>query len=133
MKKAVAIYDGFVGHHGQAIQLIGGQAYPVDASIVKAQPQHFQFSDDGAEMIDNPHETPAQKVDRLRAELKQAEQLAVAEGGSEDEGEELPPYSEWLLADLQAECKDRGVPYSGAKADLVKRLEDWDAAHPDGE
>lgn len=131
MKKAVAIYDGFVGHHGQAIQLIKGQEYPVDAGIVQAQPQHFSFSEDGAKRLDGPNETAAQRLERLRAELAQAEQLAAAEAAENADDEES--CGEWTVADLQAECKARSLPYSGAKADLVKRLEDWDVAHPDGE
>ncbi|KAK3674821.1 hypothetical protein LTR78_005165 [Recurvomyces mirabilis] len=31
--------------------------------------------------------------------------------------------------DLSALCKDRGLPHGGKKADLVKRLEDYDATH----
>jgi hypothetical protein len=41
--------------------------------------------------------------------------------------EQVSPYEGWLLADLQEECVQRGLPKSGNKPDLVQRLLDDDA------
>lgn len=43
--------------------------------------------------------------------------------------EEFPPYEEWLLADLQDECRNRGLTVSGRKDDLVARLEQYDGEY----
>jgi hypothetical protein len=41
--------------------------------------------------------------------------------------DDLEPYEDMSLADLQEECRNRELPVTGTKAQLVKRLEDNDA------
>jgi hypothetical protein len=45
--------------------------------------------------------------------------------------EQVSPYEGWLLADLQEELHQRGLPKSGNKPDLVQRLLDDDAKNVD--
>lgn len=117
-KQAIAIYDGFVGWRGQAQQLIAGTAWNADHEFVQANPQHFRFPDGG--------EPKAAKEDAdTGKDAGKAGQVDTA--GEAD----LPPYTEWKLADLQQEAADRGLPTSGTKADLAARLEQWDADNPD--
>ncbi|TXH16787.1 MAG: hypothetical protein E6R03_04925, partial [Hyphomicrobiaceae bacterium] len=53
--------------------------------------------------------------------------------GEEPDGDEVPPYEEWSLADLKEECAGRGLSDKGVKAALVKRLTDHDEASADEE
>ena len=45
--------------------------------------------------------------------------------------EEVEPYDQWDYADLQAECKNRGLTATGKKEELISRLEEWDEANPE--
>jgi hypothetical protein len=138
MSKAVAIFDGFVGHNGKNVQIIAGSTWSSDHEVVRAHPDKFDIANNG------PGESKEQRVKRLRAELAEAEAetasasqedddegTPVGAEGSIDRGEELPPYTEWKLADLQAECRDRGLSANGTKADLAARLDQYDAEHPE--
>lgn len=42
------------------------------------------------------------------------------------EDDEIPPYSEWTVTELQDECVSRDLPKSGNKKELVARLEAHD-------
>lgn len=43
----------------------------------------------------------------------------------------IDDYEKSTVADLSDECKKRGLPSSGTKSDLVKRLHAYDEAHSD--
>lgn len=64
----------------------------------------------------------------LLAKSHEPESDGDGDGGDGDGGEEVLPYSEWDKKDLVAEAELRGLAKSGSAADLVKRLEDFDAA-----
>lgn len=72
--------------------------------------------------------------DRLRAlevELAaKSQEPDTADGDADagEQGETLPPYSEWKKDDLIAEAEARGLSKSGSKEELAKRLDDYDAA-----
>lgn len=55
---------------------------------------------------------------------------ATDEADEADEPEEVPPYSEWTNAELQAELASRpgNLAHTGTKAEMVARLEENDAA-----
>lgn len=55
------------------------------------------------------------------------------EGGVPDEGGSVPPYADWNVPDLRAECGHRELKKSGNKDELVARLEEDDAAEDDGD
>lgn len=42
--------------------------------------------------------------------------------------DEVPPYIQWNKDELKEECRKRELPVSGTIADLVERLEEYDAA-----
>jgi hypothetical protein len=75
--------------------------------------------------------------DALRAALAEAAGIEVPEPDGEDEDEdeeggEAQDYSDWDLAQLKAECKERGLTTTGnTKAIFVKRLEKDDASAAD--
>lgn len=140
MSKATAIFDGFVGHNGKNVQIIAGSIWNPDNSVVRAHPDKFDITGDSA-----PKETAEQRVARLRAELAAAEAESASATEEDDDGgaavgsegtvdrvdDDIPPYAEWKLADLQAECRDRSLSSSGTKAELAARLDQWDAEHPE--
>lgn len=44
--------------------------------------------------------------------------------------EDVPPYEEWEYRELQAECKERGLPATGSAESLVAELYAYDEKHP---
>lgn len=64
---------------------------------------------------------------------KAIELLEETDEDDEDDGddEEGEDYSEWELADLKAELKERGLKSTGPKAALIKRLEEDDENNDD--
>ena len=52
---------------------------------------------------------------------------------TESTEDEVPPYEDWLKADLEAECRVRQLPVSGTKDELVARLYAYDAEAEDAE
>jgi hypothetical protein len=52
--------------------------------------------------------------------------------GSSDDEDGPPDYMAYRVTDLRDLCRDRGLPVTGAKADLAAALAAWDADHPDG-
>lgn len=72
----------------------------------------------------------ASERDRLIARLRELDPDAASdfEGDPETDDEEVAPYSEWTVPELDAELKRRELPGGGNKAEKVKRLEDDDAA-----
>jgi hypothetical protein len=115
-KKAYANFDGFVGWRGQAMQMIAGSAWDIDHDFVQGNPDKFVFPEGG-----EPEPVVVLADDGVDA------------GAADviDQGDDLPPYIEWKLADLQQECRDRQLTSSGTKAELAARLDAWDAEHPD--
>ena len=53
---------------------------------------------------------------------------AVVTDSEEEETEEVKPYGEWTNEELSNELKDRDLPHSGNKDELVARLEESDKA-----
>lgn len=51
--------------------------------------------------------------------------------GEEVSLEEVEPYEQWPYAELQAECKARGLTATGKAEDLITRLQEWDEANPE--
>jgi hypothetical protein len=84
----------------------------------------------GAPVPDEP-EPEAAEPDDPEAE---AEGEAGAGPGSisGDEEEGPPDYMAYRVTDLRELSRDRGLPVTGAKADLAAALAQWDAGHPDG-
>lgn len=71
------------------------------------------------------------RLAELEVALSATSQNAVDDGdekGDAGEGDEAPPYATWKKDDLAAEAEARGLSKSGSKDELVKRLEDFDAA-----
>lgn len=56
------------------------------------------------------------------------EATATATVSEEEEVEEVKPYGEWTNDELSQELKDRNLPHSGNKDELVARLEESDKA-----
>lgn len=58
------------------------------------------------------------------------EQPVVPEGAN---GDELPPYAEWTVAELKKELDSRDIEYDSraVKADLVQLLDEDDATNPE--
>lgn len=56
------------------------------------------------------------------------EATATAPVSTEEETEEVKPYGEWTNEELSNELKDRNLPHSGNKDELVARLEESDKA-----
>lgn len=81
----------------------------------------------------NQGERAADRKRVLLAELaaiEAAENPAGDEGdGDEDADQNLAPYSEWTVKELDAELSTRNLPGGGKQADKVKRLEEDDAAN----
>lgn len=128
MKKCIATFDGFIGWRGQATQIIGGSEWNVDHPMVVDNPQLFRFPEGGEPetpqpvVVDVTHETPV--VEETLKDVNDKD----ADGNVE---EELPPYVEWVVKELQDECRVRGLSTTGNKSDLVTRLEEWDKDNPD--
>jgi hypothetical protein len=56
---------------------------------------------------------------------------ALSAAGDDDE-DGPPDYMAYRVVDLRDLARDRGLPVTGAKADLAAALAAWDADHPDG-
>lgn len=74
-----------------------------------------------------------ERAEVLKREIEQLGYKVIIESLSEAEaeegdGDELPPYESWKVADLDAELKDRGLPVTGDKAAKVKALYDNDGS-----
>jgi hypothetical protein len=61
------------------------------------------------------------------ARFENSDHLQVPVELEVDDEDELPPYEEMSLADLQKECRARELPVGGNKAEVIKRLEEHDA------
>lgn len=82
------------------------------------------------------------KIARLTFSAEVEEEAAVEEPIQEEtvivakKAIPLPegPYAGKSIADLQALCKERGIPYSAAakEANLIGKLEAWDKAQEEG-
>lgn len=46
---------------------------------------------------------------------------------TDKESDDVPPYEDWSVKDLKAECEIRGLLVSGNKSDLISRLDEDDA------
>ncbi len=55
---------------------------------------------------------------------------ASSPAGADDE-DGPPDYMAYRVVDLRDLARDRGLPVTGAKADLAASLAAWDAEHPD--
>lgn len=79
--------------------------------------------------------TKATTDEKLLEKVADALDLAPEEEDEEeDDEEEVADYTEWSLADLKTECKQRGLPVKGTRAKLAERLEADDAEEAqDGE
>lgn len=84
-----------------------------------------------------PNDAPLSTEDRTylhaRGEHARVEQIdAMFPPGSEQAPEadpvEVDAYDEWAYEDLKEECRDRKLPVSGKKEDLVVRLRADDAS-----
>jgi hypothetical protein len=73
-------------------------------------------------------EARAARRDQLLAELAALDEAEDVEDVEDDETGDDRPYSEWSVAELDAELKNRELPTTGKQADKVKRLEADDAA-----
>lgn len=60
------------------------------------------------------------------AQIIEANKQKFSEDQSEDEGDEIPPYSAWSKEELVKEAEFRGLSKSGNKEELVARLEAHD-------
>lgn len=84
------------------------------------------------------HTTESPSFQEPNPELSDADLTAGSTPETEtesDEDEEIPPYTEWTIAELKAELGKRELPLSGKHADLVARLEadDEEASEDDSE
>lgn len=74
---------------------------------------------------------PVRTTESLSDRTDQEDSTANSTDGdgpvTETESDEVP-YSEWDYRDLQAECKERGLPANGSTEELIARLEEWDAS-----
>lgn len=98
------------------------------------------------ERLERRKQAKAEAVDTVAAERKAAEvrrdalqraagypepvqRTATGEAKAEPEAEaEVKPYEEWTTSELSDELKERGLPHSGKKDELVARLEEDDSA-----
>jgi len=73
-----------------------------------------------------PEQLPAtdaeQRADRKRRILAELAAIEAAEGGGDEEVEELPPYEQWKTAELNKELKNRQLPADGDNAAKAARL-----------
>lgn len=74
------------------------------------------------EMISDPDEEEEDEEEELEDE-EEIEEEEEEEEEEDDEVEEVEDYAELSVADLKAECKERGLGIKGSKSALVKRLE----------
>lgn len=84
----------------------------------------------------NPQE-PAQTTESLSDQslINQENSIVPTTDGptrTMDQGSpEIPPYAEWSKEELQEECRQRGLPVSGNKTELINRLDENDAEFED--
>lgn len=82
--------------------------------------------EDRAYLLSRGYEEQVANQDRRFADGEDGEIEVPTELEVDDD---LPEYNEMSLGDLQDECRKRELPITGNKAQLVKRLEDDDAAN----
>jgi len=80
-----------------------------------------RFGDDNGEASEAPQRPESVHSPATTPVLTQ--QDAPIDTGPVDE-----PYSEWTVDELKEELKDRELPVSGTKPELIARLEEHDAA-----
>jgi len=74
-------------------------------------------------------ENPSSKTDQDSGAPSTDGDIPLTDQESPESTEdEIPPYSEWHKDDLKEECRSRGLAVSGTVAELVARLEEYDAA-----
>lgn len=71
-------------------------------------------------------------------QTEQGSAVLTTDGGgqpaeTEESTEDVPPYEDWTVKELQDECRARGLTVSGTKAELVSRLEEDDEQPPSEE
>ena len=97
------------------------------------------------ERLERRQQAKAEAVDTVAAERKAAEvrrdalqraagypqpvqRTAAGEAKAAVAEPEVKPYEEWTTSELSDELKERGLPHSGKKDELVARLEEDDSA-----
>lgn len=85
---------------------------------------------DGQYFSNNPMWMDSRIRDHWMA--RHSDEAKASEGdtelGDDDEDDDLPAYADMTNEDLRTELATRGLSVDGKKAELVKRLEDHDAA-----
>ena len=90
---------------------------------------------DAVETVEANRVAAAERLANLRKEAGYPQPVvrnevgeAVVTDSEEEEAEEVKPYGEWTNEELSNELKDRDLPHSGNKDELVARLEESDKA-----
>lgn len=89
---------------------------------------HVYYAGDGTGPESLPATQAEQRADRKRRILAELAEIEAAEGGGDDEAEELPPYEQWKAAELNKELKNRQLPTDGDNAAKAARLRADDEA-----
>ena len=66
-----------------------------------------------------------QMMENRSGQMEEEDSIAPSTDG-DGQSEIVKPYDEWTVAELQEECRNRELPVSGRKDDLIQRLEDDD-------
>lgn len=101
-----------------------------------------EFSGRGQNQSNDPNVSPQGLAPTMenpsgQSQSNQESSTAPLMGGDtqttekESDEEEILPYSEWTKEDLVAECREREIPVSGTKSELVARLEENDTTFED--
>lgn len=89
-----------------------------------------QTPQEGAPDAENPSNpsgwAPGDVADSTDGSIQETETEFDEDDVDDEEEYDVPPYEEWDYRDLQAECKERGLPATGSSEELVRRLVESD-------
>lgn len=102
--------------HVWADILVGSRAVPGESAVVDGDAGPVVEGEHGPELTDLPDGTPV--------ETNQSDEDAPVDVNGDGQ---LDTYEQATKAELVAQCEQRGLPTSGTKAELVRRLQDHDA------
>lgn len=117
-------YKYVVAEHGAALEWMGGDNYAVQVPetdkdvVVEVSDQWGQASKQKVQLVNGTVKDITASVSGAREVLEE-----LADGGEPGEGAPAPDYRKMKVKELKALLKERGLPLSGKKADLVARLE----------
>lgn len=90
-------------------------------------PEQGQNPQSPAHVVVNPSE----QEETSQTQVQQDSASSMGGNGQTTEQESPEPYEGWTYAQLQAECKDRGLPASGKTEELLARLIESDEPPPE--